>query len=115
MNPLMPAQQNLHSALVGLLLQGFFDCLHHLVAIWLYGRLKSGDDLAVPVNKEFVEIPLYVAAIIGIRGLISKVFVQRIDVVPFYRYLGEYRKSHIILCRTETLDFRISARFLEAE
>src|SRR5262245_58549325 len=81
------------------LFQRLLNRLRHLFALRFFLGRKTGDDLSVAIDQEFVEVPADVAGEFGIGLLAGEEFVERVNVAAFDRNFGEHRERDFVFQR----------------
>jgi len=76
---------------------------------------EAGDDLAFSVNQKLSEVPLNVAAELGVGFLARQEGVERGLIRGFDGDLAEQVEGGVVFGRAELADFAVRARLLLAE
>jgi len=66
-------------------------------------------------DEVLLEVPLHVAAGVGVDVLVGEELVERVSILALDRDLLEEREARLLLLATELLDLEVRARLLAVE
>src|SRR6266403_3574071 len=92
--------------------QRIFDRSRNFWRVRRHLRLKTRDDLTVRPDQKLREIPLNVAASLGIDSFVRQVLIERSLIIALHGNLGHHREGYAVLRLAKGLDLLIRSRFL---
>src|SRR6267142_4093974 len=95
--------------------QRIFDRPRNFWRVGCHLRLKTRDDLPVRPDQKLRDIPLNVAASLGISSSVRQVLIERSLIIALHGNLGHHREGYIVFRLAKGLNLLVCSRFLSAK